>query len=99
MNARTDHPTVHIELSPGIPGYAESYARAKIVDVLRFAPKPVLHARIRLALTGNSRHPDVTAHANLDVNGTPVISQSLGSTACEAVDLLQGKLRGQFSRL
>ncbi len=97
--SQTGTPAVHIELGRGIPEYAEGYARAKILDVLRFAPRPVLHVRIHLDLIGNRRHPDVTAHANIDVNGTPVISQSVGATAGEAVDLLQGKLRGQFSRL
>ena len=67
----TDQLTVRVDLDKDIPEYADGYARAKITDVVRFAPRAVLFVKIRLTLAGSHRHPDVVAHANLDVNGTP----------------------------
>jgi hypothetical protein len=99
-DSRTDlQPNVHIELDENIPAYAEGYARAEITDLVRVAPKPILFIKVRLSSSSRHRHPDVTASATVDVNGIPLISHSVGSTPCEAIDLLQGQLRGQLSRM
>lgn len=92
-------PNIQIDLDGDIPRYAKGYARAKINDIVRFAPKRVLFVRLRLAPTGPHGHPDVVAHANLDVNGTPVITHAVGTTAHEAIDLLQAKLRIRLERM
>jgi hypothetical protein len=98
--AKTDRqPDVQIELAKQLPATAENYARDKVTDLVKYSPKPILFIKVRLMTAGHSGHPDVVAHANVDVNGTPLISHSLGKTATEAVDLLQAKLRGQLGRM
>ncbi|MBP2328786.1 ribosome-associated translation inhibitor RaiA [Kibdelosporangium banguiense] len=97
---RTDQqPNVQIELADGIPATAENYARAKIPGLVKYSRLPILFIKVRLMPAGHGHNVDVVAHANMDVNGTPLISHSVGKTATEAVDLLQDKLRGQLSRM
>lgn len=95
-HGRTDHkPNVHIELAGGFPAEAADYAADKVLHLLKFARRPVLFVKVRLMSAGR----DVVAQANMDVNGTPVISHSVGRSAAEAVDLLQDKLRGRLRRM
>ena len=90
---------VQIELADDVPVDVKPYARAKITDVLRFAPRRVLSVKLRLTPTGPHRHPDVAAHVTLDVSGVPINLTAVGSTACEAVDLLQAKVHTRLDRM
>jgi len=84
------------ETSPGISEYLEERVRS----VLRYAPRPVLHARARLTRLGNpALAQPVIAQANLDVNGQLVRAQVSGSTAHETVDLLRDRLQRQLEDL
>jgi hypothetical protein len=98
-NKIEQHPTVQIELAKDIPATAEDYAHDKVLQLMKFTHRPVLSIKVRLMSAGHGSHQDVVAHANMDVNGTPLISHSIGHTATEAVDLLQAKLRGQLGRM
>ncbi|GAB3899814.1 hypothetical protein GCM10029964_086250 [Kibdelosporangium lantanae] len=93
---RTD-PEIHVELAGDVPADVKPYAQAKITDVLRFAHRRVLSAKLRLARP--HRHRDVAAHVTLDVNGVPINLTAVGSTAREAVDLLQAKVHTRLDRM
>lgn len=84
---------IQVTLRGHLPG-ADEYAIRRIDDVLRFAPEPVLSARVKL-----TRHPDpaverpIVAQANLDLRGRLVRAQASGVSVTEAVDLLHDRLR------
>lgn len=99
MLRKTTDLNIQIDVDGDIPRPVKGYAKAKIADVVRFAPKPVLFVKLRLTPTGPHGHPYMAANANLDVNGTPVIIHAVGTTAFEAVDLLQAKLRIRLERI
>jgi len=90
---------IQIELADGVPADVKQYAQAKITGVLRFAPRRVLSATLRLAPTGPHHHPDIAAHLTLDVNGIPINLTAVGTTAHEAVDLLQAKVHTRLDRM
>ncbi|RSM85171.1 hypothetical protein DMH04_17880 [Kibdelosporangium aridum] len=92
-------PNVQIELTGSISREAADYAKDKVLHLMKYARGPVLFVKVRLMSAGHGINKNVVAHANLDVNGTPVISHSVGKTATEAVDLLQDKLRGRLGRM
>ncbi|OBI33701.1 integrase [Mycobacterium sp. E1386] len=78
---------------------AEEYARTKIGELGRLTHEPVLHAHVRLAEHGDPAVARrVIAQANLDVNGRPVRAQVEGTTAREAIDRLEARLRRQLER-
>lgn len=102
MHHRTElSPASRVEVTTRgeIPGAAE-YARDKIGELSRFTHRPVLQARVKL-----TRHPDpavsrpVVAQAMLDVDGRVVRGHVEGSTAREAIDRLQAKMRRQLERI
>ena len=78
---------------------AAEYARTKIGELGRYSHRPVLHARVRL-----TRHHDpaverpVIAQANIDVSGRPVRAQVEATTAHEAIDRLEARLRHGLER-
>ncbi|MDD4866912.1 MAG: HPF/RaiA family ribosome-associated protein [Mycobacterium sp.] len=87
--------TTHGQL-PGI----EEYARTKIGKLGRYTHQPVLHAHVKLREHGDPAVArPVIAQANLDVDGRPVRAQVEGTTAREAVDRLETRLRQQLERL
>lgn len=98
---KTPTPTVDVQVvrHGQLPG-ADDYARKKITRLLHLAPAPVLSARVRL-----TKHPDpavarpVVAQANLDVNGRLVRAQVADTTARQAIDRLEARLRHRLERL
>ncbi|AEV73772.1 ribosome-associated protein Y (PSrp-1) [Mycolicibacterium rhodesiae NBB3] len=82
-----------------LPGAAD-YARKKIGVLGRYTDQRILHARVRL-----TEHADpavqrpVVAQANLDVDGRMVRAQADGSTANEAIDRLDARLRQRLQRV
>lgn len=79
---------------------AAAYAEAKVRSLARYAPEPVLRARVRLTV-----HADpavvkpVIAQGNLDLNGRLVRAQAAAPTAGEAVDALHDRLRRRLTRM
>lgn len=98
---RDDTPPVEYVAAPGIPEAAESYARTKLHRLYRFAPRPVLHARVKLERApGHGRAGRrCTGQATLDVGGRIVRAHVVADDALEAVDLLLERLRTQLVRL
>jgi ribosome-associated translation inhibitor RaiA len=101
MRQRPDLPAVlDVELTTrGQLADAENYARTKIGELGRFTHQPVLHAHVKL-----SEHADravarrVIAQANLDVNGRLIRAQVEATTAREAIDRLEARLRHRLER-
>lgn len=101
MRQRPDLPSVlDVEVTThGRLEDAADYARATIGDLGPVTHEPVLRATVKL-----SEHADravarrVIAQANLDVNGRLVRAQVEASTAREAIDLLQARLRRRLER-
>ncbi|MCV7260855.1 sigma 54 modulation/S30EA ribosomal C-terminal domain-containing protein [Mycobacterium shimoidei] len=101
MRERNQLPTffdVEVTTHGQMPDVAP-YARKKIGGLGRYTHRPVRHARVRL-----TRHPDpavqraVVAQANLDVDGRLVRAQVEGTTAREAIDRLEARLRRRLER-
>jgi hypothetical protein len=98
MNTSATVPEIHVSVRGEVPADGARYAREKIGSTLRFAPVPVLHAKIRL-VRDPAVHPGVLAQVNLDLNGRPVRVQVRGTTAAEAADLLSDRLRRRLSSM
>jgi ribosome-associated translation inhibitor RaiA len=90
---------VRVSLYESLPESTADYVRRKISVVTGLTSKPVLSAKVRLTRYGNpSVREFVRAQANLDVDGQPVSARVVATTAQEAVDLLEAKLRRQLER-
>jgi ribosome-associated translation inhibitor RaiA len=96
---KTDQPNVHVELTDGIPVATRDYVRDKITDLTKFSRRPILFVKVRLITAGHGNNLQVVARANLDVNGTPLITHTVAKTATEAVDLLKDKIHGRLTRM
>ena len=82
-----------------LPGNAE-YARPKIVGLGRYRNQPVLFARDRLTkLPDPAAQRPMIAQANIDVNGQLVRAQAAASTARDAIDRLEARLRRQLEHV
>lgn len=76
------------------------YARDKLSKVLADIGRPVLHAAVRLELSGDpSLERPATARAVVDVDGRPVRTKLQAREVTEAVDLLEARLRGRLEQL
>lgn len=76
----TEIGNIVVERAHQVPTEAERYARGKVAPLGRYAPEPITFARVRLTRTGSR---SIGAHANLDVNGTPVNAQVEAPTFAE----------------
>lgn len=78
----------------GVLPNAADYARRKIGGLAKFTHQPVTQARVRLTSYANSGRPKpVVAQANLQLKGRRIRAQVEASTAYEAIDALQDRLR------
>ncbi|HEX8866079.1 MAG TPA: HPF/RaiA family ribosome-associated protein [Lentzea sp.] len=87
---------VVVELDGGIAAEARQYALGKIRPLARYAPEPTEFAHVRLTTTGPRA---ITVHANLDVNGTPVVAKAEAPTFEEAVDTVHDQLHARLLRM
>ncbi|GAB3888528.1 hypothetical protein GCM10029964_056340 [Kibdelosporangium lantanae] len=92
-------PRTEVELGERIPRSAADYARVKMGELARLAPRTPRHVHIRLVRATSAATSPVLAHVRVDLDGTPLVTHAVGSTASETVDLVQAKLRGQLRRL
>jgi hypothetical protein len=82
--------TVHGSADP----MTEAYARRKIGRLARFAPMPVLGARVKLELAPDpALERPALARGMLDLNGRPLHARAAARRLEEAVDLLDARLR------
>ncbi|TQM66604.1 ribosomal subunit interface protein [Actinomadura hallensis] len=93
-------PEVAVERLGSVPDDFVDYARDKVTAVFRYAPEPVLFARVKLSMAAN---PAVArpamAQANLDVNGRLVRAQVAAETMFEAIDELHDRLQRRLGRI
>ena len=89
---------VDVTVQGPLPGSAD-YARRKIGSLAKFTHGPVAYARVRLTNRTHRWLPrPVVAQANLEINGRRVRAQVEASTASEAIDALQDRLRRILER-
>lgn len=98
MNGSATVPQIQVSVRGEVPPDGARYAREKIGGALRFAPVPVLYAKVRLVREPAVRH-GVLAQVNVDLNGRPVRAQVRATTATEAADLLSDRLRRRLSTM
>lgn len=76
---------------------AKEYARNKIGRLAKFAPAPVLFARVKLVIEPDpARERPFIAQALLDIEGTPVRAQVAARDPREAIDILGDRLRDRL---
>jgi ribosome-associated translation inhibitor RaiA len=89
-----------VTLNGRLPVRAKDYAMAKIGALVRYAPMPVVTARVKLSLLRHRGSGEqVVAEVNLDVNGRLVRVQVAVDSSDEAIDLAQDRLRRKLSQL
>jgi ribosomal subunit interface protein len=87
---------VVVETDGQAPAGAAEYAHEKIAPLGRFAPRPAPYAHVRISNTGPHT---IAVHANLDVNGTPVIAEAEAETVTEAIDAVRDHLQRKLTKL
>jgi ribosome-associated translation inhibitor RaiA len=79
---------------------ARVYARQKIAHLARYAPRPVLFARIKLErMADPAVERPAVAEATLEVSGHLLRAHAAAGRLEEAVDLLEDRLRQQLEHL
>lgn len=93
-------PEVAVERLGSVPDDFVDYARDKVTAVFRYAPEPVLFARVKLSMAANPAvGRPAMAQANLDVNGRLVRAQVAAETMFEAIDELHDRLQRRLGRI
>jgi ribosome-associated translation inhibitor RaiA len=83
-----------------VSGAAHSYARDKITQVVKRAPRQLLYAKIDLiAHADPARDLHALAKAELDLSGTIVRAHAEAQTMLAAIDLLEARLAARFEHL
>jgi len=87
-------------IDPDVPERAQKKAVDVLVHVARFAPRPIVYARMTIGTERDrsARRP-VTASASLDVSGRIVTAHAVAETPLDALDLLERRLRRSLDRL
>jgi ribosome-associated translation inhibitor RaiA len=83
-----------------VPEAVRTRGIAVVTYVARFAPRPILHARMTIRA---ARDPGVTrpaiATASLDVSGRIVLAHAAAENLPDAIDLLEQRLRRNLDQL
>ena len=92
--------SVQVEVHGRVPGGMRELAAAKVGSALRFAPEPVLWARVTLAVSADPAvaRPAV-AQATVDLNGRTIRAQAAGETMRAAIEHMAARLRVRLDRL
>ena len=98
MNAVQTVP-VQVETRGRVPEGMRELAAAKAGSLLRFAPEPVLSARVTLAVSADPAMPQpAVAQATIDLNGRTVRAQAVGETMRAAIEHMAARLRVRLDR-
>ena len=83
-----------------VPDEVRARATAVVAHATRFAPRPILYARMTIRTEHDPavRQPAI-ATAALDVSGRIVIAHAAGDTLGDALDLLERRLCRSLDRL
>lgn len=99
MATSTGRDALRVQAQRDIPHDDVRYARDKVAAAIRFAGKPVLHARVRLSRLGDpALARPALVQANVDVDGRLVRAQVARASMREAVDEAHDRLRDQLQR-
>lgn len=83
-----------------VPHGAVDYAKRKVEALYRAAPRPVVHATIRLELEAKAGlERPATTEVSLDLSGRDVRAKVAAPTLHESIDLVEDRLRRQLKRL
>jgi len=90
---------VQTEVNGDVPHAAVGIAVAKIRSLLRYAPEPVLFARVTLSIAADPavERPAV-AGANLDLNGRLISAHAAAAEMRDAIDRMTDRLRARLER-
>ena len=93
-------PSVELTVRGEVGSAVRRYAEEKVARVARFAPRPVLVARIILSEETNpSVQRRAVAEASLDVSGRVIRAHVAAEEMREAIDLLEERLRRRLEEL
>jgi ribosome-associated translation inhibitor RaiA len=92
-------PAVRVETIGKVPARMAEMAGAKVDSALRYAPEPVLFARLTLTMAANPavKQPAV-ATVNVDMNGRFVRAQAASESMRGAIDQVADRLRVRLGR-
>lgn len=89
-----------VDFRGAIPDKVKVYATEKLAKLERYAPRPILHAKLEIQEAANPAiATPVLAKASMDVNGHVLHASVEGKTPEEAIDLLYDRLRRQLERV
>ncbi|MCC7077047.1 MAG: HPF/RaiA family ribosome-associated protein [Acidimicrobiia bacterium] len=93
-------PAPQVSTQGNVGNDAAEYVTKKVESLYRLAPRPIIHATIRLVEGANraNERPSV-AEASIDMRGTAVRAHVAAPTIVEACDLLESRLRRQLEDL
>jgi ribosome-associated translation inhibitor RaiA len=96
----TENVQVQAETQGRVAEEMTELARSKVRSALRLTDRPILFARVMLAMAADPavERPAV-ARANLDIDGRIVHVQAAGETMRDAVELMAGRLRSRLERM
>jgi hypothetical protein len=90
---------VVIEARAGITSADAEYARRKVASLDRLGRRPVRYAKVDLGIHGDAaRERPAFAKGELDLDGQVVRAHATGTSAVEAIDLLDARLRERIER-
>lgn len=91
---------IRVEARGRVPCGAVDETRRRIAALSRFAPAPILLARVSLTRSADPAVPEpATALALLDVGGRPVHARATGHSMHEAIAELADRLRIRLQRM
>ncbi|MBX7159097.1 MAG: HPF/RaiA family ribosome-associated protein [Acidimicrobiia bacterium] len=95
-----DGPEPSVSTHGKVPHGAVDYAKRKVEALYRAAPRPVVHAAIRLEreMKAGLERP-ATTEVSLDISGRNVRAKVAAPTLHESIDLVEDRLRRQLKRL
>lgn len=89
-----------VDFRGAIPDKVKRYATEKLAKLERYAPRPILHAKLEIQEAANPAiATPIQAKASIDVNGHVLHASVQGKTAEEAIDLVADRLRRQIERV
>ncbi|MBW0113857.1 sigma 54 modulation/S30EA ribosomal C-terminal domain-containing protein [Pseudonocardia abyssalis] len=89
-----------VEVRGSIADDLAAYARGEVADALTRTRRPVPRVHVRVLKHGDpARVEPVTAHANVDLDGRPLLVHAAAATPRAAVDLLVERLEHRLARL
>jgi ribosome-associated translation inhibitor RaiA len=90
---------VRIGTHGAVPEGAQEIAVAKVRSVLQHVRRPVLAARVTLAMSADPAVAcPAAAHVTIDVNGRIVRAEAVGRTMRDAIELMADRLRARLRR-